>query len=264
MRVALLVSTFALLAGSPAFAQCVTVACNNGTRAADQHVTDRQPHTAQPTSHAPGHAPSHGPRTSPGYDEGFAAGLAARSSHAPTGHASRHSGKAAPMRTNRTPPTKRTAATPRTGHVAANRKAATTPHVQTHSRQTRPEQTRLGQTRPGQTRRSHASNTVRRSHAVQHGHAVPLYNDPIKDRAATYRPNFYGQSTALATVMTSSSFSSSSRSSTTTWSGASASVNHGGQMCGWGTQIVTSSQSHAQSQSVWVCQDSQGWRPPGY
>jgi hypothetical protein len=234
MRIALLASTIAFLAGSPALAQCVYVACNGGAQ-------------QSPVYQAPLQSPP--PRTAPGYDEGYAAGLAARTTtttttssraHRPVTRSTAHKKKASPTR--------------RATHVratATQRVAASGNRTQTHiARSHQPSHHRAQAARPARSTQVVANRTNRGTHSFQ---------DPIKDRAATYRPHVIGQSTTMASLM-----SRSSSRSVTTWSGPSTVVNQGGQVCGWGARIVTNSDGNAQRQAVWVCQCPQGWRPPGY
>jgi hypothetical protein len=251
MRVALLVSTFAFLAASPALAQCVYVACNGGGQAAPVYQQPAyQPQQAYMP--APGAARDNGSS----YDEGYAAGLAAR----PAARRTNHAHRAAPARARAT--TTRT----HTAHVAKRRATGTA--VRTHAapvakrtvtriaRTTRPV---VQHARAQAPRRVVATHSAPRRPAQSHNNYG--YQDPIKDRAATYRPAVYGQSTSMASMM---SRSGSYGSTTTTWSGPATLVRQGGQVCGWGAKIVTNSQGYAQRQAVWVCQCPQGWRPPGY
>jgi hypothetical protein len=243
MRIALIASAFALLAGSPAFAQCVYVACNGG-----------QPTYQQPVYQAPPSLPL--PPQSNGYDEGYAAGLAARST-------SHHRHGAAVKRRSTT----RVTAVRTTSHRAvATRTQQVTRHQSVARVQPRPAVVRrvASVTRPATVRRSTSSHTHVRDNATStRGHYNTYFSDPIKDRASTYRAQTYGQSTTLASNMSqSSSFSSSS--SSTTWLGPNSVTSQNGQICGWGTRVVTAGHGQAQRQAVWVCQCPQGWRPPGY
>jgi hypothetical protein len=261
MRVALLASTIAILAGSPAFAQCVYVACNNGGQAA--------PIYQQPAYQAPSLAP----RAAPGYEEGYAAGLAARPA------------QRAVQRTKARPATRTLrAATARSistraasnsgvkrqgsghGYNASNiygRSSAGTGHRAVAATSAR-RHTTAATTRRATVRTAQSNRAANSQHAMRQrtytSNQASAYQDPIKDRAATYRPPAYGQSTTMASMMS----RSSSYSTTTTWSGPATTVNQGGQVCGWGARIVTNSPSYAQRQAVWVCQCPQGWRPPGY
>ncbi len=250
MRVALIASTIAFLAGSPAFAQCIYVACNSSPQQAPVY---QAPAYQAPAPYAP-------PRTSPGYDEGYAAGLASRparvhrrtqivtvprrtsTSLAATQSHSRKAAKSAQTTRNRVSAT-------RTRHAVAS----TAPRVQTTT----------GNRGYASTRRVATGTTAHQTSVTQHSsnYGGTSYHDPIKDRAASYRPQITGQSTTMASMMSSSS---SYRQSTTTWTGPASVVNQGGQVCGWGARIVSNSQGYAQRQAVWVCQCPQGWRPPGY
>jgi hypothetical protein len=226
MRVALLASTFALVAGSPAFAQCIYVACNGGNQAL----------TPAPIS-------------APSYEEGYAAGLAARSETHTISY--REVVRTTRSRASNNASVKRTKAS--TGHRAASA-SSTRRHPAPSARRHAPVRTahthRTTNTRLGVHHRTYTS-----SHAG-------TYQDPIKDRAATYRSAAYGQSTSMSSVMSSSSSYSSY--ATTTWSGPASVVNQGGQICGWGARIVTNPHGQTQRQAMWVCQCPQGWRPPGY
>jgi hypothetical protein len=256
MRVALLASTLFLMAGTPAFAQCVYVACTGGAQQAPAY---------QPPPPPSYQVPMQAPQTRTGYDEGYAAGVAARP-------ATRHTGSR-PMPAR---PVARTSVR-KTGHHVARMGTGTTSrtaarstgsrgaatvvqgrsHVATKARATVVRQSAV--TRQSASTTTHAT---RRPVYNSQSHVPTQYIDPIKDRAATYRPQVTGQSTSLASMMSSSSWSSSS--STTTWSGPASVVNQGGQVCGWGARIVTNAHGYAQRQAVWVCQCPQGWRPPGY
>jgi hypothetical protein len=252
MRVALLASTIALLAASPAFAQCVYVACNNGSQGA--------PVYQQPAYQAPTPAP----HTAPGYDEGYAAGLAARPATRhrvqPAKHAKSRSA------TTRSTSTKRTGSGlnasniygrstagsgPRTKGTSNVRRPATTRHVAT---------TRRAPVRTAQIHRATNTQYLARQRTYSSS-TTNTYQDTIKDRAATYRPLAYGQSTTMASMM---SRSGSYSSTTTTWVRPATIVNQGGQVCGWGARIVTYPHGYAQREAMWVCQCPQGWRPPGY
>jgi hypothetical protein len=239
MRIALLASTIAFLAGSPALAQCVYVACNGGA----------QP---SPVYQAPPQLPP--AQTVPGYDEGYAAGLAARTttttttssrSHRPVTRSTAHKKKASPTR--------------RATHVRATAPqnvAASGNRTRTHIARSR----QPSHPRAQAVHRARSTQVVsNRTNRVTHSYHNPTFQDPIKDRAATYRPHVIGQSTTMASLM-----SRSSSRSVTTWSGPSTVVSQGGQVCGWGARIVTNSDGYAQRQAVWVCQCPQGWRPPGY
>lgn len=234
MRVALLASTFALLAGSPAFAQCVYVACNGGNQ-----------------------APVSGPLAAPSYEEGYATGLAARSLTHTTTHAS------AVRTTSRTSST--SSAT--RAKVSSRHRVATPSSVRRHPAPVAKRHavvSRVSRHTPARTahmRRATSSQQAVRHRTYTSSHAA-TYQDPIKDRASTYHSAAYGQSTALASVMSSSSSYSSF--ATTTWSGPASVVNQGGQVCGWGARIVTNTYGQTQRQAMWVCQCPQGWRPPGY
>jgi hypothetical protein len=243
MRVALLASTIALLASSPAFAQCVYVGCPGSAQSAPVY---HQPAYTQQSVQIGGTS-----STSLSYDEGFAAGLAARTHRQPgtrTSSARIHR-KSTVTSARRHTSTSRTSAAPRA--AASNR------HVSAHTKRAkaRPAAVRTVNT----NRAMHTHNASRsHAHASTSGHS---YHDPIKDRAATYRPTVYGQSTTMASLMSrSSSFSSS----TTSWSGPATTVNQGGQVCGWGARIVITSHGQTERQAMWVCQCPQGWRPPGY
>jgi hypothetical protein len=250
MRIALIASAFALLAGSPAFAKCVYVACNGG-----------QPTYQQPVYQAPPSLPL--PPQSNGYDDGYAAGLAARS----TSHHHHQRGAVVKRST-----TTRVSAGRTTSHRAvatrtvASRTKQVTRHHTVARAQSRPAVVRrvASVTRPANVRRTTSSHThVRNNATSSHSHYNTYYSDPIKDRATTYRAPSYGQSTTLASNMSrSSSFSSSS--SSTTWLGPNSVSSQNGQICGWGTRVVTGGYGQAQRQAVWVCQCPQGWRPPGY
>jgi hypothetical protein len=277
MRVALLASTFALMAGTPAFAQCIYVACNGGGQPA--------PVYQQPVYQAPQYqAPTPAPRAAPGYDEGYAAGLAARP-------APRHGVRAAARRAtpSRATPTRavparaapartgaaRVAQRPThgatgarsgagmgrgTGTVTASmvRRPAAAPRAAVTTRQA--QGVRRAPVGVAQTRRATTSQVAVRQRSYTPSNVGP-YQDPIKDRAASYRPAVYGQSTTMASMM---SGSRANGQYTTTWSGPASVVNQGGRVCGWGARLVTNSHGYAQRQAVWVCQCPQGWRPPGY
>jgi hypothetical protein len=275
MRVVLLATTLALLAGSPVAAQCVYVACGGSV--------PNPPAYQQPTYQAPA-APvqNYGmpaPRAQSGYDEGYAAGLAARSSTSQARRTSTHRHATASVTrrsatastaSHRPRATVRTAAAKSTSHrvhmagttTQARRTASASSGV---SRSRAVSTTRISVTTRTPVRqvatRTTRSNNLMHTHVGSSGNGHSgTYQDPIKDRASTYRPPSYGQVTSMASMMS----SSSSRSTTTTWSGPATVVNQGGQVCGWGARIVTNSHGYAQRQAVWVCQCPQGWRPPGY
>lgn len=273
MRVALLASTIALLSASPAFAQCVYVACQGGGQ---NGPTYQQPvYQAPQQYYAPAPsaslAPSAPTRAAPGYDEGYAAGLAARptvrraitTTHraAPTrarttttsSHGTRRTSTSSGVYGMSSGASRTMAARTGTAHTHAAQAPARRAHV-TSSASARP--------RAAAPRRVVATRAAPRSSVRYTSNNGGTYQDPIRDRAATYRPSVYGQSTSMASLMSrSSSYSSSA---TTTWSGPATVVNQGGQVCGWGARIVTNSHGYAQRQAVWVCQCPQGWRPPGY
>lgn len=271
MRVALLASTIAFMAATPVFAQCVYVACNNGGQSSSVY---QQPSYQPPVYQAPMPAP----RGEPGYDEGYAAGIAAVRPVAPrtTPRPPRRATAARPAQRVVTRSTARQNG-PRQGFNASNiygrsssggaRSAATHTvtrhHASTQKPSTAGRHTQVVRRTPARAAHTHRATaaqlaTRHRTYTSSNG---GTYQDPIKDRAATYRPSTYGQSTAVASMMSrSSSYSQSS----TTWSGPASTVNQGGQVCGWGARIVTNGYGHAQSHAVWVCQCPQGWRPPGY
>jgi hypothetical protein len=276
MRVVLLATTLALLAASPAAAQCVYVACGGSV----PNPTVYQ----QPTYQAPA-APAQNygmpaPRAQSGYDEGYAAGLAARpstsqarrtSTHRQTTSSAARRGASASTVSHRLRATVRTTAAKSTSHrvhtggttTQTRRTTAATSGV-SRSRAVSTTRTRMTARAPARqvAMRSTGSNNLMHTHVGSSSHAHSgTYQDPIKDRASTYRPTSYGQATSMASMMSSSSRSSTS---TTTWSGPATVVNQGGQVCGWGARIVTNSNGYAQRQAVWVCQCPQGWRPPGY
>jgi hypothetical protein len=275
MRVALLASIFALLAGTPAFAQCVYVACNGGGQTAPVY---QQPVYQAPAYQGPAYqAPSAAPRSAPGYDEGYAAGLAARSA------AQSHARPA--VRTTRPAATRSLAARRNTGSYAmrtgtgyarstgagvgrgtsgSGHRAVASTNVRRHAAPSSPRTVASAPRRaaPRVAISNRATNTQhaarQRTHSSNYGGS---YQDPIKDRAGTYRPAVYGASTSMASLM---SRSGSYSATTTTWTGPATLVNQGGQVCGWGARIVTNGHGYAQRQAVWVCQCPQGWRPPGY
>jgi hypothetical protein len=247
MRVALLASAILLLSGAPAFAQCIYVTCNGGVQAA---AGGQQPSHQPPAHQIP--VPNPPARHTSSYDEGFAAGLAARSPTRATTHKRR-----APAASTRTTTSTTQHIGRRTG-VSAKTGASRAVAARSHPAS-------------GATRRTSAARHVAHGRAtpprapVHHAnHGPHSFTDSIKDRAATYRSAAFGQSTSMASLMT----QSSSFNSTTTWSGPVSVVRQGGQVCGWGTRIVTHSQGPSQGpsqrQAVWVCQCPQGWRPPGY
>jgi hypothetical protein len=250
MRVALLASTFVLLAGSPAFAQCVYVACNGGQGG---QPTYQQPVYQQPTYQAPPAAPRPTQNNARGdYDAGYAAGLAARpATRAVSRSGQRSVARPAPARRHvAAAPVRRTAtATTSRRHATAVVRPATRHVVRVAPRPVVRQATR-------QAPRQVARTTYRPSYG-QSG-----YVDPIKNRAGTYGSSTYGSATSMASLMSRSS--SYSTSSTTSWVGPSAATSQNGQTCGWGARIVTNSHGYAQRQAVWVCQCPQGWRPPGY
>jgi hypothetical protein len=243
MRIALLASTFAFLAASPAFAQCVYVACSGQAQGGP---------TYQQPAYQPPAAPMPAPGASSGYDEGYAAGLAARPAGRHTATRGRTAQRATPVRARSAPARGHVAAAPKRkatvarshGAPAATRRAVAAP-TRAHSAPRRGVATRA---------------VARRSAQVTNTSYTGSYQDPIKDRASTYRPAVYGQSTSMASMMS----SSSSSSYTTTWTGPATHVRQGGQICGWGARIVTNHRGYSQRQAVWVCQCPQGWRPPGY
>jgi hypothetical protein len=233
MRVALLASSFMLLAGSPAFAQCVYVACG-GTQ------------TAPPVVAAPLQTNS--------YEQGYAAGLAARPA---TGTVVR-----TVVRQLSPAPKARTA------HRAPTRvlKAPAVRHAVTTRPAARPATRNVSRTHI--VRRTTSVAAPRRTHNVVTTH-TRSYNDPIKNRAQTYQATSYGSATSMASLMSqsssySSSYTSSSAVSGVSWVGPGAVTSQNGQTCGWGARIVTNSHGQAQRQAMWVCQCPQGWRPPGY
>jgi hypothetical protein len=243
MRVALLASTFALLAGSPAFAQCVYVGCSGQAPAYQQPVYQ---------------TPSAPPSTAPGYEEGYAAGLAARPltrERVVTRYVTRHT----------TTPRARQS-TPAHATGARRHVASTAPRI----RHVVASPVRRHVVKTASAPRRNVAQVIRRSPVrvvttQTITHSTGAYRDPIKDRAATYRPPVYGQATSMASLMSrSTSYSASSSSSSVTWTGPASVVNQGGQVCGWGARIVTNAHGYAQRQAVWVCQCPQGWRPPGY
>jgi hypothetical protein len=275
MRVALLATTIALLSASPAFAQCVYVACQGGGQGGP---TYQQPVYQQPVYQAPQHyapAPSAPPRAAPGYDEGYAAGLAARppARRATTTHhaaparvrtkttssqGTRRSGGSAGVYGTSSGAGRSTAGrTSTVGRTHVASAPARRAHATSHSPAPRTTAPRAAAPRRVVVNRAAPRSTVRYT-----SNSGGTYQDPIRDRAATYRPNVYGQSTSMASLMSRSSTYSSS--TTTTWSGPASVVNQGGQVCGWGARIVTNAHGYAQRQAVWVCQCPQGWRPPGY
>jgi hypothetical protein len=233
MRVALLASTFALLASSPSFAQCVYVACNNGGGGGPVYQAPVAPDPVQ--------LPQHNTRAD--YDAGFDAGMAART----TTHVRR---------------TTTTRAVSRSGHrtapaVKRHRASATTTSARRHTTiATRPAVRHVARVAPKATVR-HVTRTAPR-HVARVTHSTSytssMYRDPIKDRASTYGSASYGSTTSMASLMT----------TTTTWVRPSAVSTQNGQTCGWGARIVTNSHGQAQRQAMWVCQCPQGWRPPGY
>jgi hypothetical protein len=249
MRVALLASTFVLLAGSPAFAQCVYVACNGGQAP--------QPTYQQPAYQAPTPAPRPPQNNAQSdYDAGYRAGLAAR----PATRAVSRSGHRPAVRSTGT----RKAAVTRgsgTRHVGAGttgRRVVTTaprqhvarPAVRTVTRHvSRPAVRQVARTAPRTNVRTNYATTYR----------ATGYSDPIKNRASTYGASTYGSATSMASLM-----SRSGGASTISWVGPSAVSSQNGQTCGWGARIVTNAHGHGQRQAVWVCQCPQGWRPPGY
>lgn len=245
MRIALLASTFAFLAASPAFAQCVYVACGGQSQGGP---TYQQPAYQPPAAQmpAPGAAAS-------GYDEGYAAGLAARPAPRHAAPRGRTAQRAAPVRARAAPARAHVAAAPKRratathSHVATRRAVATSTRSHMAPRRAVPAQ-------------AVAARAVPRRSAPVNNSSYGSYQDPIKDRASTYRPPVYGQSTSMASMMS----NSSSYSSTTTWTGPATQVRQGGQVCGWGARIVTNHRGYSQRETVWVCQCPQGWRPPGY
>jgi hypothetical protein len=235
MRVALLASTFALCLASPAAAQCVYVACGGSV-----------PNPPTQTYQAPQTQPLEQFRS---YEDGYAAGLAART----TTH----------TRTRAVRQTSRTAAKRSTTQRHVTRRPTTTaarstPVVRRHVAATA---TRSVQSRPQATRQHVVRRTPVRMHATTHAHTA-TFRDTIKDRASTYRATAIGSSTLLASHMQQSS--GYVVSSSTRFIGPAQVVNQGGQMCGWGTRIVTTQTGQSSQQSAWLCQCPQGWRPPGY
>jgi hypothetical protein len=258
MRIALIASTIALLAGSPAFAQCVYVACGGSV--------PNPPVYQQPVYQAPPAMPRPPQNTARGdYDAGYAAGLAARprtrvvtrvvtrtvtrQSHTGTARTSSgqsHAGRGTAGRVMAASPARRHVAT-----AAAARPAVRHTAVRAAPR---PVARQVARVAPRQIARS-----VR---TVSHPTGSSSYSDPIKNRAGTYGATTYGSATSMASLMSrSSSYSSSA---TTTWIGPSAVTSQNGQSCGWGARIVTNAHGQAQRQAMWVCQCPQGWRPPGY
>jgi hypothetical protein len=258
MRIALIASAFALLAGSPAFAQCVYVACNGGQPTYQAPVYQTPAYQA-PVYQAPPSLPR--PPQSSGYDDGYAAGLAARS----TSH--HHHGAAVKRRsTTRVTGVRTTSHRAVATRTGATRAKQVTRHLTVARAQARPAIVRhvASVSRPANVRRSTSSRThVRNTATSTRSHNNMYYSDQIKDRASTYRAQTYGQSTTLASNMSQSS-SYSSSSSSTTWLGPNSVTSQNGQICGWGTRVVTAGHGQAQRQAVWVCQCPQGWRPPGY
>jgi hypothetical protein len=171
MRVALLASTFALLAGTPAFAQCVYVACQGAKGPAP---TYQAPPTAVIVPHNDARAD---------YDAGYAAGLAARTTT--------HVRRTTSVRTvSRTPH--------RAAPVAKRHKARVAPRTQTTHRIVRQVNRPA---RHAATR--HATRTPTRHVArTTHSTTYTSYRDPIKDRASTYRATSYGSVTSMASLMT--------------------------------------------------------------
>ena len=101
------------------------------------------------------------------------------------------------------------------------------------------------------------------------------YVDPIKDRATSYAAASNGSAISLtseSSASNSSSWSSSSSMSSwssqggmTSWPAPVMPMQHGGMICGWSVQTVTTPDGHVlPPQQTWVCQCPQGWRPPGY
>jgi hypothetical protein len=263
MRVALLASTFALLVGSPAFAQCVYVACNGGAGAPPGYGQPVYQQQQQPVYQAPAAQPRPAPNMARAdYDAGYEAGLAARPAQRAThgkssrsvsrsGHrsvtvargtgTSHHAGRGTGNGSGRGAATSGA----RRHTAVASRPVARTvvrPVVRQAARVApRPV---VRQTAVRQTARSTYSTSYTRSG----------YTDPIKDRARTYGSQSYGSATSMASLM----------STTTTWVGPASISTQNGQSCGWGARIVTNNHGQAQRQAMWVCQCPQGWRPPGY
>ena len=265
------------MAGSPAFAQCVYVACNGGNQAAPAY---QAPQYQAPQYQAP--MPPQGRGSSRDYDDGYTAGLAARPSRPAVGPRRATTTHRAPtMRPAQQSTTRHRAGTSTTRQTSLgttsrhglnvsniygrpNQKVPARAAQSTRSRAAAPRHAvasrsaRPAAARPVRVARASAAPATTHRSSPNYGQA---YQDPIRDRAATYRPAVYGQSTTMASLM---SRSSSYSSSTTTWSGPASLVNQGGQVCGWGARIVTNNHGYAQRQAVWVCQCPQGWRPPGY
>jgi hypothetical protein len=257
MRVALLASTIALLAGSPAFAQCVYVAC--GGSVPNPAVYQQPVYQAPPAMPRPPQTTVRGD-----YDAGYAAGLAARprtrvvtrvvtrtvmrpsnNGGVRTSSGQGHTGRGTAGRVVAASPTRR--------HVAI---AAPRPAVRHTAARAAP--------RPvaRQVARVAPRPIARPVRTVSHSTGYSGYSDPIKNRAGTYGATTYGSATSMASLMSrSSSYSSSA---TTTWIGPGAVTSQNGQSCGWGARIVTNAHGQAQRQAMWVCQCPQGWRPPGY
>lgn len=240
MRVALLASTFALLVGSPAFAQCVYVACGGSV--------PNPPSYQQPVYQAP-MAAARPPQNNVGsdYDAGYAAGLAARPANRVVATSSNRTHAKARSTTSGRHVAK---ATTSRGHAATSQRrqvarVAPRPAVR-HAVRTapRPAVHHVARTAP---RITHTSRRVTTSYS----HSG--YQDPIKNRAVTYGAINYGSSTSMASLM-----------SRTTWVGPSTITSQNGQTCGWGARIVVNEHGYAQRQAMWVCQCPQGWRPPGY
>jgi hypothetical protein len=226
MRVALLASTIALLASSPAFAQCVYVACNNGGGGAPVYQAPMAPAPQPPQNNARAD-----------YDAGYVAGLAARS----TTHVRRT--------------TTTTRAVSRSRHGAApvvkrHRTAAKATSPRRHvAVAPRPAVRHVARVAPRPAVRHVTRTPVRH---VAHVTQRTTYTDPIKDRARTYGSASFGSVTTMASLMS------------TTWVGPSTVSTQNGQTCGWGARIITNQHGLAQRQAMWVCQCPQGWRPPGY
>jgi len=106
-------------------------------------------------------------------------------------------------------------------------------------------------------------------------HRSQPFADKVKDRANSYKAVSNGSAISLSSeshASSSSSWSSSSsvsgwssHDSITSWSAPAMPMQHGGVICGWSAQTMTTPDGHPlPPPQTCVCQCPQGWRPPGY
>jgi hypothetical protein len=221
-------AAFAALAWTqPAAAQCVYVACQSGVQgpvAPGYGVAQDSMSSTSSTSQI----------TQDRYEEGYAAGHRAGAASAPV----RHTTKAkASHRVSHARPHGKPKAKRKTAHVAAKSRSAHTASKATTRHASRRTSTRVAHFSP--------------SHSY------------VRDLAQTYGTSSVGPGVNLGSVVSARTQTVTHSSMRTSFVGPTTTIVQGGQVCGWGSQIVYTPHG-PQRQSAWLCQCPQGWRPPGY